>query len=66
METATRRLLDRVVRYLMTALPYKVVLTVMLAVRRVRANLKHITRAMAAFILIWVLFSATRFSNSYG
>lgn len=50
METSTRRLMDRVVRYLMTVLAPEEVLTVLLAVRRVRANHKHTSRAVAGFV----------------
>ncbi|MFI6869056.1 hypothetical protein [Nocardia sp. NPDC050406] len=47
----TRRVLDRAVRALLFGLPPETVITVLLALRRLRANHKHTTRAVLAFVL---------------
>ncbi|MGW4241471.1 hypothetical protein [Nocardia sp. NPDC004722] len=47
----TRGILDKATRALLFGLPPADVITVLLAVRRRRANHKHVTRAIAAFVL---------------
>lgn len=51
MEGDRRRILDRVVAVLLAILPGDRVLTVFLALRRLRANHKHTTRAIVHYIL---------------
>ena len=47
----TRRVLAKAVRALLFGLPPAQAITVLLAVRRMRANHKHVTRAAVAFVL---------------
>lgn len=48
---ATRVVLDKATRALIFGLPPAQVITVLLAVRRLRANHKHVTRAILVFVL---------------
>lgn len=51
MDEPTRAVLDRAVRALLFGLPPELVITVLLALRRMRANHKHTTRAILTFVL---------------
>ncbi|WP_306359729.1 hypothetical protein [Nocardia sp. CC227C] len=51
LDAATRDILDRAVRALIFGLPPHSVVTVLLALRRLRVNHKHTTRAVLTFVL---------------
>jgi hypothetical protein len=50
LDAETRRTVSRVVRVLLASLPVEDVLTVFLALRRARANHKHVARAIAHYL----------------
>ena len=51
LDDGTRAVLGRVARVLLVGIPAEGVLTVLLALRRLRANHKHTTRAIVQFVL---------------